>query len=168
MKIRHIIHCSMLALGALGAGIGYAEEPTFATKNLTPEAALAATQAALENCRDQGYQVAVAVTDRNGTPIALLRDRYAGAHTPETASRKAYTAASFNMDTISLAQATEAGEAASGIRQVTQVLALGGGLPISAAGALVGAIGVSGAPGGEADAACAQAGIDVIQDDLDF
>lgn len=168
MKIRHIIHCSMLALGALGAGIGYAEEPTFATKNLTPKAALAATQAALENCRDQGYQVAVAVTDRNGTPIALLRDRYAGAHTPETASRKAYTAASFNMDTISLAQATEAGEAASGIRQVTQVLALGGGLPISAAGALVGAIGVSGAPGGEADAACAQAGIDVIQDDLDF
>jgi len=168
MKIRHIIHYSMLVLGAFGISQAHADEPTFSTKNLTPEAALAATQAALESCRDQGYQVAVAVTDRSGTPISVLRDRYAGAHTPETAIRKAFTAASFNMDTISLAEATQPGEATSGIRQVSHVLALGGGLPISAAGALVGAIGVSGAPGGDADEACAQAGIDVIQDDLDF
>jgi len=46
--------------------------------------------------------------------------------------------------------------------------ALGGGLPIEAAGALVGGIGVSGAPGGDLDQACAQAGIDAIQMDLDF
>src|SRR5699024_3456338 len=120
MKIRHIIHYSMLVLGAFGISQAHADEPTFSTKNLTPEAALAATQAALESCRDQGYQVAVAVTDRSGTPISLLRDRYAGAHTPETATRKAFTAASFNMDTISLAEATQPGEATSGIRQVGQ------------------------------------------------
>jgi uncharacterized protein GlcG (DUF336 family) len=161
---------SILAAAALSlvAGVGHAANATFTTSTLTPETAFAAAQAALKSCRDSGYQVAVAVTDRTGVPIAILRDRYAGAHTPETATRKAYTAASFRMDTTSLAKATEAGEAASGIRQVSHILALGGGLPIEAAGSLVGAIGVSGAPGGDADDACGKAGIDAVQDDLDF
>lgn len=145
-----------------------AQEATFETRSLTPEAALTAAQAALKSCRDAGFQVAVAVTDRTGLPIVMLRDRFAGAHTPETATRKAYTAASFKMDTTSLGKASNAGEPTSGIRHVSQILALGGGLHIEAAGSLVGAIGVSGAPGGDADDACSQAGIDAIQDDLDF
>lgn len=158
---------SALAL-ALTTGAAQSQEALFSSQTLTPETALTAAQAALQSCRDSGYQVAVAVTDRAGIPIVILRDRFAGAHTPETATRKAYTAASFRMDTTSLAQATEAGEAASGIRQVSHVLALGGGLPIEAAGSMVGAIGVSGAPGGDADDACGQAGIDAVQDDLEF
>lgn len=165
MTTRTLLAAAGLSLATLTA---HAQDATFSTTTLTPETALAAAQAALTSCRDSGYQVAVAVTDRTGIPIAILRDRYAGAHTPETATRKAYTAASFRMDTTSLAKATEAGEAASGIRQVSHVLALGGGLPIEAAGSLVGAIGVSGAPGGDADDACGQAGIDAVQDDLDF
>ncbi len=163
---RHVI-MPLVLLGLTGAS-ATAQEMTFSSRTLTTEAALAATQAALQSCRDSGYQVAVAVTDRMGNPISILRDRYAGAHTAETATRKAYTAASFRMDTTSLALETAAGEPASGIRQVPQVLALGGGLPIESAGALVGAIGVSGAPGAQADDGCAQAGIDAIQDDLDF
>lgn len=163
---RHVI-IPLVLLGLTGAS-ATAQEMTFSSRTLTTEAALAATQAALQSCRDNGYQVAVAVTDRMGNPISILRDRYAGAHTAETATRKAYTAASFRMDTTSLALETAAGEPASGIRQVPQVLALGGGLPIESAGALVGAIGVSGAPGAQADDGCAQAGIDAIQDDLDF
>lgn len=163
---RHVI-MPLVLLGLTGAS-ATAQEMTFSSRTLTTEAALAATQAALQSCRDSGYQVAVAVTDRMGNPISILRDRYAGAHTAETATRKAYTAASFRMDTTSLAVETAAGEAASGIRQVPQILALGGGLPIESAGALVGAIGVSGAPGAQADDGCAQAGIDAIQDDLDF
>ena len=163
---RHVI-MPLVLLGLTGAS-ATAQEMTFSSRTLTTEAALAATQAALQSCRDSGYQVAVAVTDRMGNPISILRDRYAGAHTAETATRKAYTAASFRMDTTSLALETAAGEPASGIRQVPQVLALGGGLPIESAGALVGAIGVSGAPGAQADDGCAQAGIDAIQDALDF
>lgn len=163
---RHAI-IPLVLLGLAGTS-ATAQEMTFSSRTLTTEAALAATQAALQSCRDSGYQVAVAVTDRMGNPISILRDRYAGAHTAETATRKAYTAASFRMDTTSLAVETAAGEAASGIRQVPQILALGGGLPIESAGALVGAIGVSGAPGAQADDGCAQAGIDAIQDDLDF
>lgn len=160
--------CAVAAGPVLGAGADQAPQALFDARVLTPETALRAAQAALQGCRDQGYQVAVAVTDRSGIPIALLRDRYAGAHTPEAATRKAYTAASFNMDTLGLARATQAGQPASGIRALGGVLALGGGLPIRAAGALVGAIGVSGAPGAEADHACGQAGIDAVQMDLEM
>ena len=88
--------------------------------------------------------------------------------TASNAIRKAYTAASFKMDTTSLAQATQATEAASGIRHLDRILALGGGLPIEAAGSLVGAIGVSGAPGGDADDECGKAGIDAILIDIEF
>ena len=63
---------------------------------------------------------------------------------------------------------TQANEASSGIRQLPRVVAIGGGLPIESAGALVGGIGVSGAPGGEADDVCARAGVAAIKDDLDF
>lgn len=145
-----------------------AQQATFAVRSLTPEAALRAAQAALQNCSRGGYQVAVGVTDRAGIPLVMLRDRLAGPHTPETALNKAYTAATFRMDTLAFARATQAGESASGIRQLPRVVAIGGGLPIESAGALVGAIGVSGAPGGDADQACARAGVAAIQDDLDF
>jgi uncharacterized protein GlcG (DUF336 family) len=81
---------------------------------------------------------------------------------------KAYTAVTFRTDTLAFARATQPGEASSGIRQLPKVVAVGGGIPIESAGALVGAIGVSGAPGGDADHACARAGIEAIRDDLEF
>ena len=64
-------------------------------KSLSPDVALEAAQAALKKCRDSGYQIAVAVVDRFGQPQVMLRDRYAGPQTPETAIRKAITAVSF-------------------------------------------------------------------------
>jgi len=163
-------HQTLVALGlaCLVCSTVQAADATYSSDTLTTEAALTAAQAALASCQGSGYQVAVSVTDRSGTPIAVLRDRYAGPHTPETATRKAYTAASFRMSTTELAEATQPGKATSGIRHLNHILALGGGLPIEAAGSLVGAIGISGAPGGDADQACAQAGIDAIQADLDF
>lgn len=170
--MKTIVKAALLALAAAASTsttLAQAEpEATWTSAQMTPETAVVAAQAALQSCRDAGYQVAVVLTDRVGTPIVLVRDRYAGAHTVEAATRKAYTAASFNMDTMELAQATQAGAETSGIRALSGVLALGGGLPVAAAGALVGAIGVSGAPGGEADRACAQAGIDAIEADLEF
>ena len=65
-------------------------------KSLTPEVALEAAQAALKKCRDNGFQVAVAVVDRFGQPQVMLRDRFAGLHAADTATSKAYTAAEFS------------------------------------------------------------------------
>lgn len=140
----------------------------FSVKLLTPEAALTAAQAALNHCRKAGYQVAVAVADRSGLTQVLLRDRFAGAHTVEVAQKKAWTAASFRMSTTELAKETQAGKSMSGIRGGSQVMAIGGGLVIEAGGSTFGAIGVSGAPGGDADDACAMAGIKAIADSLEF
>lgn len=140
---------------------------TFAMRSLTPEAALKIAQAALAHCARQGYQVAVAVTDRAGHPLVMLRDRFAGPHTPQVAIDKAYTALSFKLDTLALGRATQAGDQ-SGIRHVARVVAIGGGRVIEAAGSQVGGIGISGAPGGEADDACAKAGIAAVADELEF
>lgn len=143
-------------------------EATFSTRSLTVETALRAAQAALAACRKAGYQVGVAVTDRSGILQVYLRDRFAGAHTVDVAARKAWTAASFRISTTALAAETQAGRAMSGIRQSPGVIAIGGGLPIEATGAVIAAIGVSGAPGGDADDACAKAGIEAIQMDIEM
>ena len=145
-----------------------AQQATYSVRTLTPDAALRAARAALAACVKNGHQVAVAVTDRAGHPLVMLRERHAGPHTPNTAISKAYTALSFKLDTTAFARATQAGEASSGIRHLPGVVAIGGGFPIESAGSIVGAIGVSGAPGGDADDVCAKAGISAIQDDLDF
>lgn len=160
-----------LALGVLAAmAVRAAEAPaTFGTVSLTPETAMRAAQGALEACRRAGHQAGVAVVDRSGVLQAFVRDRYAGAHTVDVALRKAWTAASFKIGTGALAAETQAGKPMSGIRQAhPQVAAIGGGLPLEAGGSLVGGIGVSGAPGGDADEACARAGLKAIEDALGF
>ena len=141
---------------------------THSVRVLTPETALKATNAALQECRRLGYQVAVAVVDRFGVPQTLLRDRFAGAHTPDTATNKAWTATSFRASTTDLVGLTQPGQPSSGIRHLPRFVAVGGGLLIEAGGSILGAIGVSGAPGGDADDVCAKAGIASIRDELEF
>jgi uncharacterized protein GlcG (DUF336 family) len=143
-----------------------AGEALISFKVLAPETALELAQATLKACSDKGYQVAVAVVDRSGIPQVMLRDRYAGAHTPGTATRKAWTATSFRTDTLALAEETLAGKSQSGVRFVENALMLGGGVLVEAGGSLVGAVGVSGAPSGELDDACARAGVAAIEEKL--
>jgi uncharacterized protein GlcG (DUF336 family) len=151
----------------LHAGYSTAQA-TFNVRVLTPETALKAAQAALKKCRDSGYQASVAVVDRMGVVQVLLRDRFAGPHTPEMARAKAYTAASFRTHTTALAEATQPGRAQSGIRNRPDVAAVGGGLVIEAGGSLLGGIGISGAPGGKEDDLCAAAGIEAIREDIEL
>jgi uncharacterized protein GlcG (DUF336 family) len=156
----------VVAVMGLLAGTAAAQQATMTVRSITPEAALRAARAALAHCAKGGFQVAVAVSDRAGQPLVMLRDRFAGPHTSATAEGKAYTALSFKIDTLAFARATREGEQQSGIRHLPGVVAAGGGRPIESAGSIVGAIGVSGAPNGEADDACAQAGIAEIAVDL--
>ena len=153
---------------ALASGTAAAQEATYNIRTLTPESALKAAQAALKSCRDSGYQVAVAVVDRSGLTQVMLRDRYAGPHTPKTAIGKAWTAVSFRTNTTAMAEMTQPGKPASGIRHLPNVVMVGGGLLIEGGGSIIGGIGVSGAPGGDLDEVCAKAGIAAIKDALEF
>lgn len=144
------------------------ERPTFTVRQLTPETALKAAQSALAACRRAGYQAAVTVVDRAGVPQVLLRDRFAGPHTVEVSTNKAWTALTFRQDTTTLNAASQPGQPAAPVRHFPRVVVMGGGLPIEAGGSLLGAIAVSGAPGGEADNECAKAGLDAIRDEIEF
>jgi uncharacterized protein GlcG (DUF336 family) len=127
-----------------------------------------ATRAALEACRKQGFQVAVAVVDGAGLPQVVLRDRFAGSHTTEVATNKAWTTASFRTSTLALATESQLGRPMSGMRRLSCFMAVGDGLRIEGKGAAFGAIGVFGAPGGEADDACTQVGIKAISNAIEF
>lgn len=162
---RAMIVIAALALGAASAV--RAQDATHTVRLLTPETALKAAQAALARCRAGGFQVAVAVVDRMGVTQVMLRDRFAGPHTPDMAVAKGWTAVSFRTNTTDLAASTQSGPQ-SGVRNRPGVAAVGGGLMIEAGGSILGAIGVSGAPGGKDDDACAAAGIAAIKDSLEL
>ncbi|WP_291856345.1 heme-binding protein [Bradyrhizobium sp.] len=154
--------CSMLGGAAL------AQDALVTYKSLSPELALDLARATIADCRKRGFQVTVAIVDRFGVTQVLLRDRFAGPHTVSTATGKAWTAVSFRTSTTELNAISQPGMMQAGIRNLPGAVIVGGGLPIEAAGALLGAVGVSGAPGGDADEACAKAGIEAVRDKLDF
>ena len=152
--------CSSAQAGAQDSLVTY--------KSLSPGIALELAQAALADCQKRGYQVATAVVDRFGVVQVVLRDRFAGPHTPATASGKAWTAATFRSSTSSLFAISQPGMMQAGIRNLPGAVIIGGGIIVESGGSLVGAVGVSGAPGGDADEACAKAGVEAIQGKLDF
>lgn len=145
-----------------------AQDALVTYKSLSPDIALELARATLAACRERGFQVAVAVVDRFGVTQVLLRDRFAGAHTVPTATGKAWTAVSFRTGTGELSAMTQPGMPQAGVRALPGVVAIAGGLTVEAGGSLVGGVGVSGAPGGDADEACAKVGIEAVRDRLEF
>lgn len=165
------LYATFLVLAGLVIGPVAAQdegEALFTIQSLTPETALKAVTEALKKCRADGYQVAAVVTDRAGLLQAALRDRYAGAHTVDTARRKAWTAVSFRSDTVEIVDFLKDNPQLAGIHYITSAMMVGGGKIIDAGGSLVGAIGVSGGPNGDADHACAAAGLAAIEVDIQF
>jgi uncharacterized protein GlcG (DUF336 family) len=141
--------------------------------SISVEQASNAAWEAVRACRKRGYSVAVAVVDRGGNTQALLRDRYAGPHTIETAMRKAWTANSFRQSTSDLAGMLQEGRIPQQVQHNPGALLVGGGLLIEAKGQIIGGIGVSGAPPGKSerdsiDGACARAGLAAIQAALEL
>jgi uncharacterized protein GlcG (DUF336 family) len=160
LKFWSVNKVALLAL--LIAPLGVAQEPLLPMNSLSPQAALELAQTSMASCRSAGYQVAVAVVDRMGVTQVMLRDRYAGPHTPDTAARKAWTAVSFRADTLTLSRNTQSGSEQSGARMITNALMIGGGVPVEVAGTIVGGVGISGAPSGAEDDGCARAGIEAM------
>lgn len=164
MKRHTLLACTALLLPAAAP----ADDTAFVTsRTLSLATANELALAAVASCHGKGYQVAVAVTDRLGTPLVLLRDPLAGHHTIEVAQRKAYSAASFQAPTIELQ-----GGHMDALQHTENALLIGGGVPIRVGGHVYGAVGVSGAPAekvmGDIDDQCARDGITAITEALEF
>jgi uncharacterized protein GlcG (DUF336 family) len=142
-----------------------ASSPLVPVDTLSQETALTAVRVATQSCAEAGFHVSTAVVGRDGRLVAFVRMPLAGPHTIEVAQRKAYTALTYQI-------ATAAMMGRAHLSNTPGVLLIGGGLPISAGGRVVGAIGVSGAPGrerpGDQDEECARSGIAAIAEALEF
>jgi uncharacterized protein GlcG (DUF336 family) len=155
-----------LALPAAVAAVPAAAQEVITEKALSLDMARAIAQGALEKCRADGYHVSVAVLDRDGLVIAAFHDDGSGPHTIVTSRRKAFTSVTFRQPSADWAKRVLTDPAVAGLKDTEGTIALGGGVPIKAGNEVIGAIGVSGAPGGEKDEACANAGIQKVADKL--
>jgi uncharacterized protein GlcG (DUF336 family) len=123
-------------------------------------------EAALEACRKDGYQVSVVVTDRSGEPLVIMRDIYSNRYFTQLALGK--TNAVVMANTTSAQLRRNRPDMVNELNLLDGVMVLAGGVPVQAAGSLVGAVGVSGAPGGDLDEACARAGTEAVREELEF
>lgn len=160
----YLFACLLVAF-SIPVSIAEEQPVTINIKRMSLDTALAAAQASIDQCRKEGVQVTVTVIDRGGHPQVVLRDVLAMDVSIPISRDKAYTAMSFNSPTGGLEGRFKG---AYGVPKTKGLLLARGGLPISAGGTIFGAIGVSGAPSGETDEKCAQAGVDAIIDDLEM
>jgi len=162
-RCNRIIPIVLFALFGLSTGPALSAEGLVNQPVLSLAKAQKAAAAAERKCRQQGYKVSAAVVDRAGVLQVLLRGDGAGPHTVDSSSRKAYTAASLRTSTQKLAELISRKPKIQALREMNEsILILGGGLPVRMGGAVVGGIGIGGAPGSQLDEACAQAGLDAI------
>jgi uncharacterized protein GlcG (DUF336 family) len=156
---------SALALTALAAAAAPASAELLTQKALSTSIALSIAQTAYDSCVQQGYHVSVTVVGLEGQPLVSLRGDGTSPHTIENSLRKAYTSRTFRVPSGEFAQRVK-DNPTSGQVHLANVVAAQGALPIKTGDTVIGAVGVSGAPGGEKDEACAKAAIDKVVDQL--
>jgi uncharacterized protein GlcG (DUF336 family) len=159
--------CGALALGFILASAlaSTSGAQLLSHKDLSAAIAITIAQTAIETCKANGYAVSVTVVGRNGEIIAQVRGDNTGPHTIENSMRKAYTARTFRSPSGALVERLKA-DPSLGLIHLTNVIANQGALPIKVGEEVIGAVGASGAPGGEKDEACVKAGIDKVADQL--
>jgi len=134
-------------------------------KNVSMKMAQAIIEGTIEQCTKDGYKVSVVIVDNAGVVRASLRGDGTNPHTMEFARKKAYTARTRGQTSLEFMKLTD-NPANAYLRQIPDVVAVGGGVPIKIGDVTIGAVGVSGAPGGEKDEVCANAGIAKVADQL--
>ena len=152
------------ALTALAAPC--AAQGVVMVRDVSYDMALVMATTAIEHCRSMNFKVGVSVVDRGGHVLVTLRDHGAAHHTIELAQRKAYTSRVFRQSSKDFSQRLRDNPISAGLGTTSGVVATVGGLPIKVGDETIGGIGVSGAPGGQNDEACAQAGIAKVADQL--
>ena len=153
----------LAALAALTAGPANAQLLTH--KDISLAMAVTMARTAIETCKGQGYNVSVNVLGRNGEVILGLRNELAGPATFENSMKKAYTSKAQRRPSGEFATAIKDNPTAGALR-LTNIVAAQGALPIKIGNETIGSVGISGAPGGDKDEACAKAGIDKVAAEL--
>ena len=134
-------------------------------RNLSLGLAKTIAEAAQSACKAKGFNTSVAVVDRAGQVLVILRDEQATAQTADMARRKAYTARMFRISTADFQKRTADNPGSEAQRDLTDILALSGGVPIQIGTETIGAVGSAGS-NLEMDDACARAGIAKVKDQL--
>src|SRR5580692_6152350 len=155
----------LAVIGLIGAIAAPAEAQLLTEKSLSAGMAMTIAQTALETCTKQGYHVSVHVLGRNGEVLVSVRGDGAPPHTMANSQRKAYTSRTFRIPSGEFVQRVK-DNPTTGAVHLTGIVAAQGALPIKIGEEVIGAAGVSGAPGGEKDEACVKAGLDKVADQL--
>lgn len=161
--ILNLMILTLLMVGLVQSAAAEDEAMIVNTKRMALKTAMTMAQAAVTECTRLGIQIGVTVVDRDGVVQVALRDTIAAPITVPISKGKAFTAVNFNAATSALQD-----RAGTPIGRFTGLIMSAGGLPLEVGGSLIGGIGVSGAPSGETDEQCAQAGIDAVQDDMEM
>ncbi|MDA8486523.1 heme-binding protein [Pseudomonas resinovorans] len=140
--------CSLTFAGAANAAV-------LKESNISTADAQKLATATVAACQAKGYNVSAAVVDRAGLLKAFARADNAGPHTIEASQAKAFTSASAKSPTLAIMENAQKNQVAANLTDIPGFLLLGGGVPVKAGDAVIGAIGVAGAPGGHLDAQCA-------------
>ena len=150
----------ILVLAALFGGATVANAQAVLTeRSVSLQLARVIGDAAIAECKKDGYDVSAVVVDRAGQMRILLRSDAASPHNADLARRKAYTARTFKIPSMEFEKRTEPGMPLAGQRLLVDVIPLGGGVPINAGMETIGGVGVSGSPSQEEDEKCAMAGV---------
>ena len=157
---------SRLALAGLACAIALpASAQTLTRKDLSLEGALAISTESIATCKQNGFAVSVTVVGRNGEVLVQLRGDGTGPHTMENSFKKAYTSRTFRIASGEMEERFKKNPQLGAVF-LSNITTGRGALPIKIGDEVVGAVGASGAPGGEKDEACVKAGIDKIADKL--
>lgn len=144
-----------------GVLAGSANAQLIAHKDLSLQTAVTIAQTAVQTCKAQGYLVSANVLGRSGEVIVAMRGDDTGPHTLENSFKKAWTARATRAPSVNFANTLKQNPTA-GARSLSNMVPAQGALPIMVGDDAIGAIGVSGAPGGDKDEACAKAGLDKV------
>ena len=160
-----LVSLALLASASiLVAGPAFAQAPQV-EKNVSMAMSMAIIQGVLEQCTKDGYKVSVTIVDKGGNVAAQIRGDGTNPHTMEFSRLKAYTSRTRNQTSLEFMKLI-ADPANAYLKQIPNVVGVGGGVPIKVGNETIGGVGVSGAPGGEKDEVCANAGLAKVADAL--
>ena len=154
-----------LASAVVVGAVATADAQLVTQKALSLNMAVTIAQTAIATCKSQGYNVSAHVVGRNGEVLVSMRGDGTAPHTMENSMKKAYTARTLRMPSGQFANNVK-GNPTAGQLFLTNFVPAQGALPIMVGEDVIGAIGISGAPGGDKDEACAKTGIDKVAADL--